>query len=286
MGNGVGKGLPWVLAVSLTLLSGCQSGSFFHSLMGTRRTASSADTRFQNNYPELKALLRDNHFRKALSWVRDWEKTGSLSDDNRRLLRKDEKTIRIVGAAYYMGIARERRKSGRLKGALSALEIARTMTPEDPVLRSEIEKTKARVVVSGQDGQDWGELLSQLLVLKSKNPRDGALDPMIGWAYGKLSESEYMAGRYPLALLHARKALSYRKDDAVAQRVQDRVNEMVRSLVSRAEAEYRDHRYAASAQDLGNALTVDPESRRARKDWQILSETPGALRNAETSNFK
>lgn len=287
MEKSVGSGVPWLLSVSLlTLLSGCSSGSLFHSFFSRPGGSSSSDARFQKDYPELKALLRDNHFRKALVWVRDWEKTRTLSEDNQRLLRKDERTIRLVGAAYYMGVARERRKSGRLKGALSALETARALTPEDPTLRTEIEKTKARVIVSGQDGQDWGELLGKLLALKAKNPKDDSLDPTIGWAYGKLSESEYMAGRYSLALGHARKALSYKKTDALALRVRDRVEEMVRTLVDRAEREYRGHQYAMSARDLGKALEVDPESRRARKDWQILSETPGALQNAEARNFK
>ena len=287
MGKAVGSGVPWLLAVSLlTLLSGCSSASLFHSFMSRSEASSPTDARFQKDYSELKTLLRDNHFRKALVWVRDWEKTRTLSEDNQRLLRKDERTIRLVGAAYYMGVARERRKSGRLKGALSALEMARTLTPEDPNLRSEIEKTRASVIVSGQDGQDWGELLGKLLALKAKDPGGGSLDPTIGWAYGKLSESEYMAGRYSLALGHARKALDYLKTDAIALRVRDRVEEMVRTLVDRAEREYRAHQYAMSVQDLGKALAVDPESRRARKDWQILAETPGALHNTETRTFK
>ena len=278
MGKSLAKGVLAIFAgCVLITLPGCSSGSFFSSFFHRSAKSSSSDTRFRKDYPELKALLRDNHFRMALAWVETWEKDRTLSADDRRLLRKDKKTIRLIGAAYYMGVARERRKSGRLRGALAALDTARTFTPDDPVLRSEIEKTKARIIVSGQAGQDWGELLRKLLALKASNPRETTFDPTIGWAYGKLSESEYMSGHYSLALEHARKSLSYVRNDEIAIRVHDRVKDMVRGLVVHAEGEYRNHHYSRAGDNLKKALTIDPGNRRARKDMQILSETPGVF---------
>lgn len=287
MGKRFGRGILLMYAgCLLTVFSGCSSGPFFNTFLDRHGKLSSSDLMFRKDYPQLKALLRDNHFRKALAWVERWEKDRTLSADSQSLLRKDQKSIRLMGASYYMGIARERRKAGRLRGALAALETARTFTPDDLVLRSEVEKTKARVIVSGQVSQDWGELLQKLLGLKAHNPSDTSIDPTIGWAYGKLSESEYMSDRYALALDHARKALSYHRNDELAIRVRDQVKNQVRDLVARAEKEYRHHLYPQARKDLEKALTTDPENRQARKDWQILRETPGGIDSGADKNFK
>ena len=287
MGKSVRRGiLLMCVGCLLAVFPGCSSGSFFNTFFDRHGNLSSSDIRFRKDYPQLKALLRDNHFLKALAWVERWEKDQTLSTDNRHLLRRDKKSIRLMGASYYMGVARERRKAGRLRGALAALETARTFTPDDPVLRSEVEKTKARVIVSGKASQDWGELLQKLLGLKAHDPKETSIDPTIGWAYGKLSESEYMSGRYALALDHARKALSYRRNDELAIRVRDQVKGQVRDLVARAEREYRHHHYPQAQKDLEKALTTDPQNRQARKDWQILRETPGGVDSRAEKTLK
>ena len=267
----------FVSGVMVSFLSACSISPFFQSLFDQSRKDSVSDARLKKAYPELKAMLRDNHFRQALALISSWENVRGLSDDNRRLLKNDRNTICMVGSSFYMGVARERRKAGHLRGALEALETARSFTPKDPVLRTEIERTKAQMIVSGQEGGDWEELLRKLLVLKAKNPGDTAIDPTIGWAYGKLSESEYVSGRYPLALEHAKSSLEYEKNNDVAMRVLDRISMMVRSFVDRAEQAYRDHRYLIAQEYLEKALTTDPHDKRARKDWRILSETPGGL---------
>ncbi|EQD25169.1 MAG: hypothetical protein D084_Lepto4C00230G0002 [Leptospirillum sp. Group IV 'UBA BS'] len=169
MGKSLAKGVLAIFAgCVLITLPGCSSGSFFSSFFHRSAKSSSSDTRFRKDYPELKALLRDNHFRMALAWVETWEKDRTLSADDRRLLRKDKKTIRLIGAAYYMGVARERRKSGRLRGALAALDTARTFTPDDPVLRSEIEKTKARHHCIGTGGTGLGGTSPEIAGLKGQ----------------------------------------------------------------------------------------------------------------------
>ncbi len=271
--------------VVLLCFSGCSTDSFMHSFSSFHEE-SPDDQQFRKEYPELKALLRDNHFQKALEWVTGWEKYPGLSDANKQLLRKDKNTICMIGSAYYMGIAKERRKAGRFRGALEALKRARSFTPQDPTLRKDIERTEAQMIVSGQEGEDWGELLQKLLALKSRNPSGTTIDPTIGWAYGKLAESEYVSGRFGLALDHSRKALLYQNTNDLAARIRDRVSGMVRKLVGRAEAEYRGHRYPEAKVNLEKAMQIDPQDSQARKDWQILSETPGGGSSGDQATLK
>lgn len=264
---------------SLAAFPGCAALHFPDS----GKSDAHEDGTFVAEYPHLKELLRDNHFRRALAWVLRWEKVRNLSDRNRLLLRKDQRTIRMVGAVYFMGVSRERRSVGRYRGALSALETARSFEPDDPVIRRKIQRAKARIIVRGEAGQDWAVMVRKLLALKSRSPRDHSVDPMIGWAYAKLARSEYTAGQFGLALRHSRDAISYDPSANEALRVHDQVAEMVNHLVVRAEMYYREHKYDAVKKELSQALGIDPANNRARKDWRILAETPPAPASAPAS---
>ena len=259
-----------VVGGGLSAFSGCTVLHFSDS----GNTVAHEDGQFVAEYPHLKELLRENHFRRALAWVLRWEKVRNLSGRDRGLLLKDQRTIRMVGAVYYMGVSRERESVGRYRGALSALETARTFEPDDPVLRRKIQRAKAMIIVRGESGQDWAVMVRKLLALKSRSPRDRSVDPMIGWAYAKLARSEYTAGQFGLALRHSRDAISYDPSANEALRVHDQVAEMVNRHVVRAEMYYREHKYDAVKEELSQALGIDPADKRARKDWRILAETP------------
>jgi len=135
--------------------------------------------------------------------------------------------------------------------------------------------------VHGEIGQNWAEMLQRLLALKSKNPDDNVINPTIGWAYGGLAESEYISGRFDLAFAHSRMGLSYDRKETRALRVQDRISVIVKGIIDKAESAYRNHRFDESRRYLEQALTIDPDNRRARKDWRILAET---LKMAGTRN--
>lgn len=263
----------FILGAGLSVLPACSSTPYFHSLFHGSRTETAEDARFRSEYPHLKELLRQNNFRQALEWVNSWEKGQSLSDENLRLLRKDRRTIQLIGSAYYMGVARERKKAGRYHGALTALKIAQGFSPADPLLRREILKARARIIVQGEVGQDWSDMVQRLLALKAKNPSDSAIDPTISWAYAGLAGSEFTSGHYDLAYAHSHMALSYNNKEDKALTVRDRVSEIVNGIVGKAEAAYRRHLFDEARTDLERALTIDPDSKRARKDWRILSET-------------
>lgn len=273
------------LGICLTGLSGCDS-AFFKSHFSGTEGAPKEDAAFRSDYPKFRELLRQNHFRKALAWVREWEKVQNLSDSNRHLLARDRRRIRMIGSAYYLGISRERKKAGHYQGALAALKVAQGFNPGDPEIRKEILEAQATIIVRGEMGQDYAGMVGKLLGLKARNPKERSIDPMIGWAYSKLAESEYTVGRYPLALHHARSALGYDRTSLLAQRIRDRISIIVGGLVREAEGNYRAHRFGHTRKTLERALRIDPENKRAKKDWRILSETlkmPGIVPAKEDS---
>ncbi|MGC8530308.1 MAG: hypothetical protein ACP5OP_08985 [Leptospirillia bacterium] len=235
------------------------------------------DTRFAKESSEFNELIRDNRFRKALAWTQKWEKVRDLSNANRKKVLKDQQTVRMLGAAYYLGVARERSRRKRFHGALDALRIARTFTPSDPVLVGEIQKVKARIIVSGEAGQDWGEAVQKLLALKKRNPQDHTIDPTLGWAYSKLAESEYTSGRLSLAFQFTQSALAYDPGNEGAVRLKDRISRRVSLLVEKAEAAYRRKDFLATRDNLARALEIDPKNEKAREDWKILQRTPTGL---------
>jgi len=273
MHKSIGRGLAaGIFGIGLIVLPACSS-PFFHSFFSSSRQESLDDKKFRSEYPKLKELLRENHFRQALAWVDSWKKVRQLSAANRRLLRKDQKTIRMIGSAYYMGIARERTHAGHYRGALSALKKAEGFTPSDPELRKMVSKARARLIVQGESGKDWADVVRKLLELKSRNPKENSINKTIGWAYAKLGRSEYTAGRYALAFLHSNKALSYDQSENEALRIKGRITGIVNGYVDKAEIAYRNHSFGRARKALEMALTIDPENSRARKDWRILAET-------------
>ena len=263
-----------LLTAGLIGLTGCNL-PYVKKFMARERGESQEDARFKKDYGTFTSLVRNNNFRQALTWVGTWEKVRNLSEENRRRLKHDEKTVRMLGSAYYMGMAKERTKRGRFHAALEALHTARSFTPSDSELTGEIERAKARIIVSGESGQDWGEVVQKLLALKRRNPQDHAIDSPLGWAYSKLAQSEYTAGRLPLAYEFVRQSLTYNGNDDAALRLKDRISRKVEILVEKAESAYRQHDLPSVRDDLTRALEIDPQNKKAREDWKILAETPG-----------
>ena len=265
-----------ILTTTLVMLSACDL-PFVQKFMAHVHKENQDDTRFAKESPAFNELIRDNRFRQALAWTQKWEKVRDLSNANRKKVLKDQRTVRMLGAAYYLGIARERSRRERFHGALDALRIARTFTPSDPVLAREIQQVKARIIVSGEVGQDWGEAVQKLLALKRRNPQDHAIDPTLGWAYSKLAESEYTSGRLPLAFQFIQSALSYDPGNEGAVRLKDRISRRVNFFVEKAEAAYRRKDFQAARDNLSRALEIDPRNEKAKEDWKILQKTPTGL---------
>ncbi|MGC8501236.1 MAG: tetratricopeptide repeat protein [Leptospirillia bacterium] len=263
-----------LLTAGLIGVTGCNL-PYVKKFMAHERRESQEDARFKKDYRTFTALVRNNSFRQALAWVEKWEKVRNLSDDNRRRLKSDEKTVRMLGSAYYMGMAKERTKRGRFHAALEALHTARFFTPSDSELTREIERAKARIIVSGESGQDWGEVVQKLLALKRRNPQDHAVDPPLGWAYSKLAQSEYTAGRLPMAYEFVRQSLTYDGSNDGALQLRDRIARKVELLVQKAERAYRQHDLQSARDHLTRALEIDPQNKKASEDWKILGETPG-----------
>ena len=262
-----------MLLSALGMFSGCDL-PYVKKLMARVHKESQNDRQFVKESRTFTDLIRNNHFRQALTWTQKWEKIRDLSDANRKRLSKDQGTARMLGAAYYLGIARERTRRERFHGALEALRTARSFTPGDPVLFREIEQAKARIIVSGESGQDWGEVVQKLLALKGRNPQDHAIDPTLGWAYSKLAQSEYTAGRLPLAFQFAGSALSYAPGNEGATRLRDRISRRVAMLVEKAERAYRRKDFSMAREKLSRALEIDPRNGKAMDDWKILQKTP------------
>ena len=262
-----------MMIASLVVLSGCDL-PYVKKMMARVHEESQNDRQFEKESRTYSDLIRNNRFRQALAWTQKWEKIRDLSGDNRKKLSKDQRTARMLGAAYYLGIARERSRRERFHGALEALRTARSFTPGDPGLSREIEKAKARIIVSGESGQDWGEVVQKLLALKGRNPQDHAIDPTLGWAYSRLAQSEYTAGRLPLAFQFAQSSLSYDPGIERAIRLRDRISREVAMLVEKAERAYRSKDFRAARKNLSLALEIDPRNGKAMDDWKILQETP------------
>ena len=262
-----------MLVALLVFLTGCDL-PYVKKLVARAHKENQNDLRFKKGSQTFTDLIRNNRFRQALAWTKEWEKVRNLSEENRKKLVKDQKTVRMLGAAYYLGVARERSRRDRFHGALEALRTARTFTPGDPELAREIEQAKARIIVSGESGQDWGEVVQKLLALKGRSPQDHSVDPTLGWAYSKLAQSEYTAGRLPLAYQFALSSLSYDPGNEGAVRLRDRISRRVSMMVEKAERSYREKDFQSARQSLSSALEIDPHNGKAMDDWKILQKTP------------
>ena len=87
-----------MLTLMLVVVSGCDL-PFMQKFMARVHKESQDDTRFAKESTEFNALIRNNRFRQALAWTQKWEKVRDLSNANRKKVLKDERTVRMLGAA-------------------------------------------------------------------------------------------------------------------------------------------------------------------------------------------